>query len=95
MLIQRLAIAAVALLATLLLVGPALAQDAKSFTVLKFSYNGPDKYKYFPSAFQASLNNDLEWIGHVEPAKDEAAEGMGTPSGKGAAIREMSTAGVD
>ena len=52
MLIRRLAIATVALLATLLLVGPALAQNTKSFAVLPFSYNGPDKYKYFPSAFQ-------------------------------------------
>ena len=95
MLIRRLAIATVALLATLLLVGPALAQNTKSFAVLPFSYNGPDKYKYFPSAFQASLNSDLEWVGHVEPAGDSAVEGLGTPSGKGAAINAMRSANID
>ncbi len=95
MLIRRFAIATVALLATLVLVGPALAQSAKSFAVLPFTYNGPAKYKYFPKAFQASLDSDLEWVGHVEPAEGSIVEGLKTPTGKGDAINQLRSANVD
>lgn len=95
MLIRRLAVAAIALLATVLLVGPALAQEVKTFAVLPFTYNGPDKYKYFPKAFQASLNNDLEWTGHVQPANDSDIEGMKHPNSKSDALNQLSGSTVD
>lgn len=95
MLNRRFVIATIAMLATLMLAGPALAQQTKTFAVLPFSYNGPDKYKYFPKAFQASLNNDLEWTGHVVPASDFLVEGITNPKGKGDALNQIKGAGTD
>jgi len=95
MLKRRLAIAIIAMLTMLLMVGPALAQGAKKFAVLPFSYNGPQKYAYFPKAFQASLNSDLEWAGHAEPAGDSATEGIRTPKGKSDAINTLRDSGLD
>ncbi|MEF3695530.1 hypothetical protein, partial [Desulfolutivibrio sp.] len=51
MLNRSLAAPIIAILAALLLAAPALAQGAKKFAVIPFSYNGPQKYAYFPKAF--------------------------------------------
>jgi hypothetical protein len=83
-----------ALLATLLLAGPALAQNTKTFAVLPFSYTGPKMYSYFPKAFQASLSNDLEWIGHVEPTTTSLSETT-SPNGKGEALNTLKGLGVN
>jgi len=87
-------IALFALLATLLVAAPALAQNARKYAVLPFSYNGPDKFKYFPKAFQASLDNDLEWGGHVEPTDASLSE-VSTPNGKAGIIKTIADLGVD
>ncbi len=84
-----------AVLTALLLAAPALAQDVKKFAVLPFSYTGPQKYSYFPKAFQASLNNDLEWSGHVIPASDAATEEMVSPKSKADALNLLRTSGLD
>ncbi|MEF2231640.1 MAG: VCBS repeat-containing protein, partial [Pseudodesulfovibrio sp.] len=84
-----------ALITALLLAAPALAQETKKFAVLPFAYNGPQKYAYFPKAFQASLRSDLEWAGHVLPVNDEAVEGLGTPKSKADALNTLKNSGID
>jgi len=84
-----------ALTATLLLAAPGMAQDVKKFAVLPFSYNGPQKYAYFPKAFQASLRSDLEWSGHVVPAGDEATKDLAAPKSKADALNITKSAGLD
>lgn len=73
---------------------PAIAQNARTFAVLPFEYNGPNTYKYFPKAFQASLNNDLEWVGHVSPTEKSLAD-IKTPAGEAAALSTLKGLGVD
>lgn len=85
----------VALLVTLLLAMPAMAQEAKKYSVFPFSYNGPKKYSYFPKAFQSSLNSDLEWVGKVSPAADAATNGLAAPKSSADAITIMRSAGID
>ena len=84
-----------ALLAGLILAAPAMAQDAKKLAVLPFEYNGPQKYAYFPKAFQASLRSDLEWTGHVMPVSDEEIKDMQSPKTRGAALSLLKSAGLD
>ena len=87
--------ALVLLLAALFLAPSAMAQDAKQFAVLPFAYAGPQKYSYFPKAFQASLNNDLEWVGHVSPAPDSVIENLAAPKSKAQALDILRTSGLD
>ena len=91
---RRFNIALFTMLATLLLAAPALAQDAKTFAVLPFNYNGPKMYSYFPQAFQASLANDLEWVGHVEPTSKSLSD-ISTPKSKAEALNALKGLGVD
>ncbi|EGB16050.1 hypothetical protein DND132_2847 [Pseudodesulfovibrio mercurii] len=83
-----------ALAATLLLALPAMAQGAKTYAVLPFVYNGPQKYEYFSKAVQASLENDLEWIGHVEPTT-KSLQSVTVPKDRGAALNALRGLGVD
>jgi hypothetical protein len=95
MLNRRFIAPAIAILAVLLMAPPALAQGAKKFAVTPFQYNGPQKYSYFSKAFQASLNNDLEWGGHVEPAGEAKVEAIATPKGKSDAVNILHSSGLD
>lgn len=83
-----------ALAATLLLALPAMAQGAKTYAVLPFVYNGPQKYEYFSKAVQASLENDLEWLGHAEPSTKNL-KSVTVPKDKGAALNALRGMGVD
>lgn len=85
----------IALLATLILAAPAMAQTAKKFAVLPFSYNGPKKYSYFPKAFQANLSSSLEWAGHATTAPDAVLEELVAPKGTADAINIAQGAGLD
>ncbi|MBG0788911.1 MAG: VCBS repeat-containing protein [Desulfovibrionaceae bacterium] len=91
---KRLFIALIAAAAMLLMAGTALAQGAKSFAVLPFKYTGPQKYSYFGKAFQASLENDLEWIGHVESATKNV-DAVPVPGNQGDALNQLRSLGVD
>lgn len=91
---RRLAIAFFALLTMLILGAPAMAQNVRTFAVLPFKYNGPDKFKYFPNAFQASLNSDLEWLGHVEPTSQDLSK-ITAPRDKADAVNMIKSLGVD
>jgi hypothetical protein len=84
----------IALTATLLLAVTAMAQGAKTYAVLPFVYNGPQKYEYFSKAVQASLENDLEWLGHAEPST-KSLQSAGVPKDKGAALTALRSLGVD
>ncbi|QGY38948.1 VCBS repeat-containing protein [Pseudodesulfovibrio cashew] len=95
MLNRRFVLSLTTLLAVLLLAVPALAQGTKKYAVFPFTYNGPKKYSYFPKAFQASLNNDLEWPGHAEPAGDSVIDGVATPSGTADSIKTLRSIGID
>ena len=89
--------AAVLLLFTAILIPASYvaAQDVRRFAVVPFEYNGPDKLKYLSKAFQASLNNDLEWPGRVVPAPDSVVEGLGAPKGEAGAINALRGSDVD
>ena len=91
---QRFFTALIALTAILLMTATAMAQGAKSFAVLPFKYTGPQKYSYFSKAFQASLENDLEWIGQVEPSTKDVSS-IGVPGNKGDALNQLRNLGVD
>jgi hypothetical protein len=78
----------------LLLAAPALAQGAKTFAVLPFEYNGPQKYEYFAKAIQASLSSDLEWIGRVEPTLKNL-DSVPMPKDKSSALNALRGLGVD
>lgn len=86
--------ALIVLMATLILAAPAMAQGAKSFAVLPFKYTGPKKYAYFNKALQASLENDLEWIGHVEPTT-QPVDNATVPANKGDALSTLRSMGLD
>ena len=83
------------LLAALFLAPSAMAQEARQFAVLPFSYAGPQKFSYFPKAFQASLNNDLEWTGQVTPAPDSVKEKLTAPKSKAEALDILRSSGLD
>ncbi|NDV18606.1 VCBS repeat-containing protein [Pseudodesulfovibrio sp. JC047] len=91
---RRIITACLALMATMLLAAPALASGAKTFAVVPFTYNGPQKYSYFPKAFQASLESDLEWLGQVEPT-DKNMSDITTPSNKADALNSLRGHGLD
>ncbi len=91
---QRFFTALIALTAMALMAGTAMAQGAKSFAVLPFKYTGPQKYAYFSKAFQASLENDLEWIGHVEPSTKDVSR-MDTPGSTGDALSRLRSLDVN
>jgi len=91
---KRLTIFFAALVAVFMMTAPAPAQDVRSFAVLPFEYNGPEPYKYLTKAFQASLNNDLEWVGHVEPTSSSLSE-IKVPNSTAAALTTMKSLGVD
>jgi hypothetical protein len=95
MLNRRLAFPVLALAAIMLLAVAALAQETKKFAVVPFSYTGPQKYSYFPKAFQASLNNDLEWGGHVVPASSSVVDSIPAPKGKADAVKTLTSTGID
>ncbi|SOB58309.1 conserved exported protein of unknown function [Pseudodesulfovibrio profundus] len=92
---KRFAVALAALVAVILFAGPALAQTAKKYAVMPFTYAGPKKYSYFPKAFQASLNNDLEWSGRVVPADDSVVNNIKAPESTGEAINSLRSSGLD
>ncbi|WP_272701452.1 FG-GAP repeat domain-containing protein [Desulfovibrio sp. Fe33] len=83
-----------AFVATLLLALPAMAQGAKTYAVLPFTYNGPQKYEYLSKAIQASLSSDLEWMGHVEPTT-RSLHDVTAPQDKGAALNTLRSLNVD
>jgi len=95
MLNKRFTVALAALVAVILFAGPALAQTVKKYAVMPFTYAGPKKYSYFPKAFQASLNNDLEWSGRVAPADDSVVSNIKAPESTGEAINSLRSSGLD
>lgn len=80
---------------TMLLVTAAAAQNAKTYLVLPFEYNGPEKYQYFSKAFQADLNNRLEWNGHFVPARGLDGTGVKHPTSEPNAIKLAEQLNVD
>ncbi|MBI9079506.1 MAG: VCBS repeat-containing protein, partial [Pseudodesulfovibrio sp.] len=91
---RRLHIVLTALLAILILATPAIAQNTKEYAILPFAYNGPQKFSYFPKAFQASLNNDLEWLGHVEPTSKSLSD-IPAPNSTAESLKVLQGLGID
>ena len=91
---RRVTNALIACLAVLLMAGAAMAQGAKTFAVLPFIYNGPQKYEYFSKALQASLDSDLEWLGHVE-STTKSLDSVPVPTDKAQALNTLRGLGVD
>lgn len=59
--------ALVTVLALLLFCAPAWAQQAKTFAVLPFAVNGPDKFAYLAQGVQDMLTSRLTWTGKFQP----------------------------
>jgi hypothetical protein len=91
---RRLHIVLIALLAILILATSAMAQNTKKYAILPFAYNGPQKFSYFPKAFQASLNNDLEWLGHVEPTSKSLSD-IPAPNSTAESLKVLQSLGVE
>lgn len=91
---QRFFTALIAMTVVLFMAGAAVAQGAKSFAVLPFKYTGPKKYSYLSKAFQASLENDMEWLGHVEPSTKNV-DTVAFPGNSGDALNSLRSLGVD
>ncbi|WP_029898847.1 FG-GAP repeat domain-containing protein [Desulfohalovibrio reitneri] len=84
-------------LAALLLVfvaaSPALAQQGKTFSVLPFEINGPEKYAYLSKGIQNMLSSRLSWQDRLRSIPpEEVAE---NPQGKAEALRDIKSLGVD
>ncbi len=91
-------LAALVLAAALLLPGPARAQEpAKTFAVLPFTINGPDKYQYLGRGIQDMLISRLTWADKFVPlSKDKVAEAVKeAPAGDEAATAMLPSLGVD
>lgn len=91
-------IAALLLAALLLLPAPSRAADeAKTFAVLPFTVNGPEKYQYFGRGIQDMLISRLEWQEHlVHVAKEKVAESItATPASDAEAVSGLGKVGAD
>ncbi|BCS89542.1 FG-GAP repeat domain-containing protein [Pseudodesulfovibrio sediminis] len=81
-------------MAVLIMAASAMAQGTRSFAVLPFKYNGPQKYSYYSKAFQSSLNSKLEWIGHVEQSHQNLSE-VTFPANKADALNSLRALNLD
>jgi len=91
-------IAALLLAALLLLPAPSRAAgEAKTFAVLPFTVNGPEKYQYFGRGIQDMLISRLEWQEHlVHVAKEKVAESIAaTPASDAEAVSGLAKVGAD
>lgn len=78
-----------ALMAAALLTIPVAAQaqeGVKSFAVLPFKVNGPDKYQYLSQGIQSMLVSRLNWPGKMEHMPKDAASGLAAPDSRPAAM---------
>ncbi|MCM0755964.1 VCBS repeat-containing protein [Desulfovibrio aminophilus] len=80
----------IALILTLTLAGTALAQTAKTYAVLPFKVNGPEKFLYLGPAVQSMLTSRLTAPGKFEALPKEAAASLGvTPPAGGTQAQSM------
>lgn len=76
--------------------GPAKAQEAKSFAVLPFTINGPEKYKYLSRGIQDMLISRLSWTDHMEPVnKDKISAKADEPENLQAAVERAKSLAAD
>lgn len=77
---------------------PAAAEaPAKTFAVLPFTVNGPDKYQYFSRGIQDMLISRLEWQEHlVHIAKEKVSPAIAaTPASDAEAVTGLAKVGGD
>lgn len=77
-----------ALLAAALLTIPTAAtaqEEAKSFAVMPFKVNGPDKYQYLSQGIQSMLVSRLNWPEKMEALPKDAVSGKVLPDSREAA----------
>lgn len=67
----------VALCLLLVLAAPAAAQTVKTYAVLPFKVNGPERYLYLGPAVQAMLTSRLTLPGKFEPASRDLVASLG------------------
>ncbi|XPV75915.1 MAG: hypothetical protein ACNI27_14950 [Desulfovibrio sp.] len=84
-------------LLAMLITSPALAQEFKTFAVLPFEVNGPDKYQYLSKAVQSMLKSRLVWSGHYEPIPKDAAGAAGSeiPNSESTAMDILNRSNAD
>ena len=91
----------VRLLASILLVGlmaaGAWAALAKTYVVLPFAYNGPEKYKHIGKGAQSMLSSRLNWREHFEPGEKSGSKeaDAAAPASKVEASKLMDKLGTD
>lgn len=80
----------------LLTPGAAMAQEAKSFAVLPFAINGPQKYQYLSRGIQDMLISRLSWTDHMEPVnKDRVSAQDAQPENIQAAVAKANSLTAD
>lgn len=82
----------------ILLPGQAMAAElAKTFAVLPFAINGPDKYQYLSRGIQDMMISRLSWEDHLEPVSkdDVAAKVNSAPDSDAAAAKALGALGAD
>lgn len=83
-----------AVIAAVLLTMPMAAQaqdqeQVKSFAVMPFKINGPDKYQYLSQGIQSMLVSRLNWPGKLEAMSKDAVSGLPTPASGEAATAAL------
>lgn len=73
------------------------ASVARTYVVLPFAYNGPDKYKHIGKGAQSMLSSRLNWKDHFEPAEKSGSKeaDVPAPSSKVEAAKLMDKLGAE
>lgn len=80
-----------------LMAAGAYAALAKTYVVLPFTYNGPDKYKHIGKGAQSMLSSRLNWREHFEPSEKSGSKDAeaAPPASKVEASKLMDKLGAD
>ena len=73
------------------------ASTAKTYAVLPFQVNGPEKYKYMGKAVQSMLSTRLNWTGRFEPVSldGKSAENASPPESAVETAKLLDSVGAD
>ena len=73
----------------------AWAQDAKTFAVLPFDINGPQKYQYLSRGIQDMLTSRLSWTDRMEPVAKDQITDTANPENIQAATTQVKSLAAD
>ncbi|MCG8532244.1 MAG: VCBS repeat-containing protein [Desulfovibrionales bacterium] len=82
-------------LALLISVPSALAEEAKTFGIVPFTVNGPKTFTYLERAIPQMLSSRLYWKDNFVPVEASALNGVATPADDAAAKAALAQINVD